>query len=120
MLKYTLLISSILVLTSCFKKEAPVIDPIPAELSPIGDGFNYTGDPCRILGENEYTADYLGDSTILVGCPADAKTDIEMIMNDFNAEVVNEVMGIVFLAVPDEGFFDDEPAADDLADDSAY
>jgi hypothetical protein len=45
-----------------------VFEPAP-ELPFFGNGLRFDGDPCRRLGENELTVDWLDDSRDLVGCP---------------------------------------------------
>jgi hypothetical protein len=46
--------------------------PAPAtpELPFFGTGYRAEGDPCRRVGESEFTNQFLSDAADLVGCPA--------------------------------------------------
>lgn len=68
----------------------------PAALSPFGDGYPKAGDPCRRVGENAATANFLDDSAILVGCPA---ADAEAIAA-VGGQTVGEVEGITLISIP--------------------
>lgn len=66
----------------------------PASLRVVGDGFPNPGDPCRVIGESEATADFLDHTATLAGClsAADAAT--------LGGRVVATVDGVTLVSVP--------------------
>ncbi|MDN3646442.1 hypothetical protein QWY75_09550 [Pontixanthobacter aestiaquae] len=67
---------------------------ISADLSPFGDGYPDAGDPCRRLGENDLTREWLDDAADLVGCPDEASAKA------LKGQRVHSVGGVVVLSVP--------------------
>jgi hypothetical protein len=74
---------------------APAAVQWPASLVVVGTGFPKPGDPCRVIGENALTNDYLGDSSILVGCLTAANAA------KIGGEVVATIDGVTLVSVPD-------------------
>lgn len=60
----------VLVIAAACTPDAPApLDPLPF----IGTGYRAEGDYCRIVGENDFTNQFLDDAADLVGCPAHAE-----------------------------------------------
>jgi hypothetical protein len=73
----------------------------PSGLNVFGDGFPQAGDPCRRVGESALTADYLDDSSVLVGCPGGAAgPEASAILAGSGARVVGTVENITLITVP--------------------
>ena len=72
--------------------DAPVIWPDVFLI--IGSGYPNAGDPCRRIGENAATADFLRDGTILVGCPTPAGATL------LRGRAIADVQGITLVSVP--------------------
>jgi hypothetical protein len=66
----------------------------PTSLPVFGDGFPNPGDPCRRIGENELTVNYLDDSASLVGCLS-ADDAVKL-----GGRVVATIDGVTLLSVP--------------------
>ncbi len=66
----------------------------PASLRVVGDGFPNAGDPCRVIGESEATANFLDHTATLAGClsAADAVR--------LGGRVVATVDGVTLVSVP--------------------
>jgi hypothetical protein len=66
----------------------------PAILKVVGDGFPNAGDPCRVIGESEATANFLDHTATLAGClsAADAAR--------LGGRVVATVDGVTLVSVP--------------------
>lgn len=66
----------------------------PASLRVVGDGFPNAGDPCRVIGESEATANFLDHTATLAGClsAADAAR--------LGGRVVATVDGVTLVSVP--------------------
>ncbi len=71
----------------------------PSTLPFFGDGYRFTGDACRRIGEDAYTNQFLDDSADLVGCPADLE-NLGVFVIDFNAQEVARRDGYVLYSVP--------------------
>jgi hypothetical protein len=66
----------------------------PAGLVPLGEGYPAAGDPCRQLGEGEITSNWLGDKTLLAGCPTRESADA------LGGTIVETVEGIYLVTLP--------------------
>ncbi len=79
-------------------------DPAPpAQTGPeipfFGDGYRAEGDPCRRVGENEFTNQFLDDAADFVGCPADME-NLGVFVTETGAILVAQVGGTNLYSVP--------------------
>jgi hypothetical protein len=86
---------------SAFEPEAEPSAPaarapgaFPASLAAFGAGYPNDGDPCRKLGESEETANWIDDSSVLVGCPGRESADA------LGGTVVDTVEGVLLVSIP--------------------
>lgn len=77
-------------------------DP-PAPAAPalpfFGDGYRAEGDPCRRVGEDAFTNQFLDDAADLVGCPADME-NLGVFVTETGAILVAQVGGTNLYSVP--------------------
>ncbi|SMX35210.1 hypothetical protein [Actibacterium lipolyticum] len=67
-----LLIAPILALTACGPDALPTVPiaTLPGTSNlPLVRGYRDPADQCMLVGEDDYTNQYLGDASDLVGCP---------------------------------------------------
>ena len=65
----------------------------PASLAAFGKGYPQDGDPCRKLGDSDTTANWIDDSSVLVGCPTRESADA------LGASIVDMVDGFFLVSV---------------------
>ena len=96
-----------LLLAACDKSEASSEPPseleettaalapgqFPASLAAFGKGYPQDGDPCRKLGDSDTTANWIDDSSVLVGCPTRESAD------GLGASIVDTVDGFFLVSV---------------------
>lgn len=70
-----------------------------AELPFFGDGYRAEGDPCRRVGEDAFTNQFLDDAADLVGCPADME-NLGVFVTETGAVLVATVGGTNLYSVP--------------------
>lgn len=75
----------------------------PKSLRIVGEGYPAAGDICRRIGETAATVDYLDDSSVLVGCPANSASAIQALVSRQRAREVGHVEGVTLLSVPAAG-----------------
>ena len=79
---------------------AAACTPAPEPSLPFfGNGYRFTGDLCRRLGEDLFTARFLGHTADLVGCPQDAD-NLEVYVADTGARQVAHRDGYLIYSVP--------------------
>lgn len=83
-----------LLLTACTPAD-PTTTPLPF----FGDGYRAEGDQCRRVGEDDYTNQFLDDSSDLVGCPADYE-GLGVFVGETGAFQVAESGGFILYSVP--------------------
>jgi len=85
---------SALALTAC----APA--PITGTTLPFfGDGYRAKGDQCHRIGEDDFTNQFLGDASDLVGCP-EGMENLGVFALDTGAIEVARRDGYVLYSVP--------------------
>ena len=62
-------------------------------------GFRDPGDQCRVVAENAYTNQFLGDSSALVACPTGAE-NLGVFVEETNAKVADRVGAYTLYTVP--------------------
>jgi hypothetical protein len=89
-----ILTATTLALTAC----APA--PITGTTLPFfGDGYRAKGDQCRRIGEDDFTNQFLGDASDLVGCP-EGMENLGVFETDTGATEVARKDGYVLYSVP--------------------
>ncbi len=97
--------SILVVLAGCSQEPADPAFELPPEtdtdevLPFFGDGYPMPGDPCRRIGENAYTNQFLDDAADFVGCPEDMDTLNEFV-SPTGAIAVGRTQGTVLFTVP--------------------
>lgn len=71
----------------------------PTTLPFFGSGYRFDGDYCRRIGEDDYTNQFLGDASDLVGCPEDAE-NLGVFVIDTGAMEVARRDGYILYSVP--------------------
>lgn len=56
-------------------------------------------DVCQVIGENDLTREYLGDASLLIGCPA-IEVDAIATQKDAGATVMDQIGAWTLLSVP--------------------
>ena len=83
-------------IAGCAPMTAPSQQP---ELPFFGTGYRADGDPCRRVGENEFTGQFLDNSADLVGCPADME-NLGVFVTETGGVLVAQVGDINLYSVP--------------------
>ncbi|GGL59936.1 hypothetical protein [Wenxinia marina] len=81
---------------------APLVAACAAEpegLPFFGDGYRAPGDPCLRVGENEFTNQFLDDSSDLVGCPRDME-NLGVFVTETGAVLVAQTEDANLYSVP--------------------
>lgn len=92
-MKFRATLVTISALAAC----APVSDDASGPL--LMAGFRYPADACRIVGEDEYTNQFLDDSSVLVGCP-DNYDELASFEEEVRPTRVGEYRGYILYSVP--------------------
>ena len=93
-MRHITLAATALALSAC----AP--EPITGTTLPFfGDGYRVMGDPCRRIGEDGFTNQFLDDAADLVGCPADME-NLGVFITETGAIEVARRDGYVLFFVP--------------------
>ncbi len=75
-------------------------DPVTGtDLPFFGDGYRTKGDPCRRVGESQFTGDFMDYAADLVGCPEDME-NLGVFVLDTGAVEVARKDGYVLYSVP--------------------
>ena len=77
----------------------PIEPPASTTLPLFGDGYRAEGDPCRRVGEDAFTNQFLDDSADLVACP-DGMENLGVFALDTGGVEVARVPGYVLYSVP--------------------
>ncbi len=74
--------------------------PPPAETDlPFVRGYRAPADQCQLVGENDYTNQFLGDASDLVACPADYE-GLGVFVAETGAQQVDSYQGYTLFIVP--------------------
>ena len=92
---------SFLVITGCSVGSGGGIKYTPPEASGLIGVRAYPGprDNCMVIGENELTSNYLGDASLLIGCPVHETGAINNRLAE-GAQQLSQVGAWVLLSVP--------------------
>lgn len=87
--------------TACTPVPMPEGPTTPLTTLPFfGDGYPASGDPCRRLGENAETVNYLDHTADLVACP-ETWPGLSRFTVETGALEITRLDGFVVLSVPD-------------------
>jgi hypothetical protein len=81
---------------ACTQEPTP---PPETTLPFFGDGYRFSGDACRRIGEDEYTNQFLDDAADFVGCP-ETLENLGVFVTDTGAIEVARRDGYVLYSVP--------------------
>jgi len=98
-MRFTLFPTLALALCACAPMPAPIAKVTATTLPFFGDGYRFSGDACRHLGESDLTAEYLDHTADLVGCPEDLE-NLGVFVIDLSAVEVARTQGYVIYSVP--------------------
>ena len=84
-----------LALTAC----APTPTPPETTLPFFGNGYRADGDPCRRIGEDDFTNQFLDHTADLVGCPRDTE-NLGVFITETGAVEVARKDGYVLYSIP--------------------
>lgn len=91
------LLTAPLLVSACTPPAPP--PPPQAPLPFFGTGYRADGDPCRRLGEDDFTGEFLDDAADLVGCPEEME-NLGVFVIDTGAIEVARRGGFVIYSVP--------------------
>lgn len=96
MIRPFLPLAATLALTAC----APTPPPPPETTLPFfGNGYRAEGDPCRNIGEDDFTNQFLDHTADLVGCPEGAE-NLGVFITETDAVEVARKDGFILYSVP--------------------
>lgn len=94
MIRPFLPLAAALTLTAC----APT--PPPETTLPFfGNGYRAEGDPCRRIGEDDFTNEFLDHTQDLVGCPEGAE-NLDVFVTETGAVEVARKDGYILYSIP--------------------
>ena len=93
MKQYIAPITALTLLTACEPVMAPPADPLP-----LLAGYRDPADQCVRVGENDYTNQFLGDASDLVGCPVGYE-GIGVFVTETGAVQVGQSQGYILYTV---------------------
>lgn len=73
--------------------------PPPPEPLPFLDGYRDPADPCRRVGENAFTNQFLDDDADLVGCP-EGMENLGVFVTETGGVEVARTQGTILFSVP--------------------
>ena len=79
---------------------SPTLPGWPSTLRPIGGAYPAAGSPCRRVGETAATINYLGDSSVLVGCPLGRRHWRVRSLLARGGKVVGSEAGVLLISIP--------------------
>lgn len=88
-------LAAALTLTAC----APTPPPPETTLPFFGNGYRAEGDPCRRIGEDDFTNEFLDHTQDLVGCPEGAE-NLDVFVTETGAVEVARKDGYILYSIP--------------------